>query len=62
MITELEVDPSKLIVELYPQAVKKNDSIIQLGNVNFNTLSADRVWTNEVPCTSMLPIFRLKSH
>ncbi|KZS11248.1 putative Closca [Daphnia magna] len=52
MITELEVDPSKLIVDLYPQAVKKNDSVIQLGNVNFNTLSADRVWTNEVELKS----------
>ncbi|XP_057379728.1 uncharacterized protein LOC130702079 [Daphnia carinata] len=52
MITELEVDPSKLILELYPQAVKKNDSVIQLGNVNLKTLSADRVWTNEVELKS----------
>ncbi|KAI9558066.1 hypothetical protein GHT06_014819 [Daphnia sinensis] len=52
MITELQVDPSKLILELYPQAVKKNDSVIRLGNVNFKTLSAGRVWTNEVELKS----------
>ena len=48
MRTELEVDPTKLIIDLYPRAVKKNDTIIQLGKVDFKSLSADRVWTNQV--------------
>lgn len=62
MRNDLEVDPVKLIMELYPLAVKKNDSVIRLGNANFNILSADRVWANEVPYTLMLPVCRLKLH
>ena len=48
MRNEFEVDPMRLIIDLYPRAVKKNDTVIQLGNVDFNSLSADRVWTNQV--------------
>jgi hypothetical protein len=46
--SELEVDPLRLITELYPRAVKKNDTVIQLGKVDFSSLKAGRVWTNQV--------------
>ena len=48
MRTELEIDPTKLIIDLYPRAIKKNDTVIQLGKVDFKSLSAHRVWTNQV--------------
>ena len=48
MRTELEVNPLQLLVDIYPQAVKKNDSVIRLGNVEFNSLFANRIMTNEV--------------
>ncbi len=35
-------------MDLYPRAVKKNDTVIQLGKVDFNSLKAGRVWTNQV--------------
>ena len=44
----LVADPIGIIVDLYDHAIKKNDTIIKLGRVSFNRLSAKRVSTNEV--------------
>lgn len=48
MANELKFDPVRLIVDLYPKAVKKNDTIIRLGKVDFNLLSTKYVWTDDV--------------
>lgn len=46
--SKLKTDPIGLIVDLYGQAVKKNDSHISLGSVEFRNLTAKKVYTNEV--------------
>ena len=48
MRNELEVDPIGLIVDLYSQAVKKNDTVIPLGKVDFKLLSTQRILTKQV--------------
>lgn len=59
--SELEVDPAGLIVDLYPIAVKKNDSMIRLGKVDFNKVSAASVWTNQVEKLQICSFFSLRS-
>lgn len=56
--SELEVDPAKLIVDLYPLAVKKNDSVIRLGKVDFNQVSVANVWTNQVKSPNRLILLK----
>lgn len=48
MKNDLRFDPIQLVVGLYPRAVKKNDTVINLGKVDFKQLSTKRVWTTEV--------------
>lgn len=53
MKSELRSDPIQYVVDLYPKAVKKNDTVINMGKVDFKLLSTKRVWTSEV-CTMSL--------
>lgn len=55
----LKDDPMGLIFNLYSQAVKKNDTHISLGSVEFQKLTAKKVVTNEVRL-SVIPFFPVK--
>lgn len=44
----LNDDPIRTIRDVYPRAVKRNDTDIHLGSVSFSRLSAEEVLTDEV--------------
>jgi hypothetical protein len=58
--TELDKDPINTIVNLYPKAVKKNDTKVVLGSVEFGDISAEQVVVDEVQTDEILQRRHLK--
>jgi hypothetical protein len=51
---ELDKDPINTIFNLYPKAVKKNDTAVVLGSVEFGDISAEEVVVDEVQTDTIL--------
>ena len=57
---ELDKDPINTIVNLYPKAVKKNDTTVVLGSVEFGDISAEQVVVDEVQTDKLLQRIHFK--